>query len=168
MITDYLSSLSSLLRQVDADAVALAVTTLKNAHAVYVCGNGGSAAIASHFATDANVISLADNTPVMTRIANDYGYERVFAVQLAQVYRIEPGDALLALSVSGKSENVVNAVDYVNQARGATVAFTGEGGGRLARMVQVCVRVPSEEYELAEDVFAALCHLAARRMKEVR
>lgn len=138
---------------------------------VYFLGNGGSAATASHYANDLNfgtravgckafrTASLMDNNAVISCVSNDVGYDRVFTAQLDPLLR--SGDVLVALSVSGNSANIVQAVDLAN-ARGATsVGLTGVDGGALARQCHIHVHVPSEagEYGPVEDVFQMIDHM---------
>ena len=163
----YLADLVAIIAYLDRDEVELATSILAaTAGTIYAVGNGGCAAIASHLAADCpgKVVSLVDGVPNLTRVANDASYADVFAVQLAE-RGMETCDVLLAMSVSGESENVLRAVAYANECTAETVAFVGTGGGRLAALAQTAVMVSSGEYELVEDVFGALCHLAAREMK---
>ena len=170
----HLQRLESVFRQVDLDAVERAVQRLRIARdsgaTVYVAGNGGSAATATHMANDLGkatkrsgrpplrVMSLSDGTSWLTALANDEGYERVFAGQLENFAR--PGDLLVVISASGNSQNLVKAVELARERGVATVGLLGFDGGVLKGMVDECVWVPTEigEYELAEDVHAALCH----------
>ena len=166
MTNTYLAELADLLIGLDRIEVDIATTVLATVpRTIYAIGNGGCAAIASHFAADCpgKVVSLVDGVPNLTRIANDVSYADVFAVQLAE-RGMGPHDVLLALSVSGESENVLRAAVYANEYGAGTVAFVS-GACQLAALAQVAVMVPSGEYELVEDVFGALCHLAAREMK---
>ena len=174
IVAGHLRRLESVLRQVDLDAMERAIERLRVARdsgaTVYVAGNGGSAATATHMANDLGkttkrsgrpplrVMSLSDGTSWLTALANDEGYERVFAGQLENFAR--PGDVLVVISASGNSPNLVKAVELA-QIRGVTtVGLLGFDGGVLKGMVDDCVWVPTEigEYELAEDVHAALCH----------
>jgi D-sedoheptulose 7-phosphate isomerase len=117
-------------------------------------GNGGSAAMASHFACDLGkgtvqegkphfkVISLNDNVPLLTAYANDFGYETVFAEPLASL--AEPGDVAIAISSSGNSPNVLRAMDVARELGLTTIGITGFEGGRLKKKVDVCVIVPAD------------------------
>lgn len=170
----YLSFLAEILGQIDERSVAQFVETLIDARergaAIFFIGNGGSAATASHFANDVGIgsrswtrpfraMSLTDNVPVMTAIANDYGYEHVFKLQLQTL--MHPGDVVVAISASGNSPNVVNAVEWANENGATTVALTGFDGGRLRDAAQVGVHVPTMkgEYGAVEDVHMILDHL---------
>lgn len=118
---------------------------------IIVCGNGGSAATASHFACDlakwtirpgmrrVRAMALTDNIPVMTAFSNDQGYEDVFLEQLMTHYR--PGDLLFAISGSGNSPNVLHAVDWANGQGAPTVGITGFDGGKLNRVARIRLHV---------------------------
>ncbi len=137
---------------------------------IFFIGNGGSAATAAHFANDIGIgsqswskpfktVSLADNVPVLTALANDYGYENVFTLQLKT--QMSQGDVVVAISVSGNSPNVVSAIEYANANGAVTTALTGFDGGRLKGLTQISVHVPTEkgEYGPVEDVHMILDHL---------
>ena len=137
---------------------------------IFVCGNGGSAATASHFALDlakgsrldapgrrVRAIALTDSVPLLTAWGNDTAYSNVFREQLAAWYR--KGDCLVAISGSGNSPNVLRAVELVNSQGGTTCALTGYDGGKLAPMVAHSVIVPSDDLEKIEDCHLILCHL---------
>ena len=139
--------------------------------AIIICGNGGSAATASHFACDLSkwticedrprvrAIALTDNIPVMLAWANDTHYERVFVEQLMNVYRT--GDTLVAISGSGNSPNVLRAVEWANEQGINTISLTGFGGGQLAKITHAGVVVPSHFMPEVEDVHMAICHALA-------
>lgn len=147
--------------------------------ALYVCGNGGSAAISGTFVCDhsklvqtdtgltARVVSLADNMSMVTAIANDIGYDDIFLYQLRTL--AGPGDALLTISASGNSENVVRAAAWAGENEMPVVAFTGFDGGRLAELATVNLHVRADNYGVVEDVHQSLMHLLAQfiRMKHM-
>jgi D-sedoheptulose 7-phosphate isomerase len=150
---------------------------------VFVVGNGGSAATASHFACDLakgtrvpgtrpfRVVSLADSVPLLTAWANDTSYARVFAEQLEPLVR--PGDVVVAISASGNSPNVLAAAEVAREAGAITIALTGESGGRLRLLADVLVRVPADPIEQVEDAHLAVAHsvcvaLRARLQTETR
>jgi D-sedoheptulose 7-phosphate isomerase len=167
----YLTYVGELLARVDVGAVARFIDVLDNARTCgatsFFCGNGGSAATASHFQNDLTrwrtqpmrVVSLTDNTPVITALANDYGYQHVFTMQLEPMLRA--GDVVVAISASGNSPNVVAAIEFANSVGAVSVALTGFDGGRLGEIAQVHVHVPTEpgEFGPVEDVHMALDHL---------
>ena len=135
---------------------------------VFVLGNGGSAATASHFVCDLakgtrtdglpafRVVSLTDNVPLMTAWANDTSYDRVFAEQLSALVR--PGDVVVAISASGNSPNVLAATRVARQLGATTIALTGQGGGRLGRLAELTIRVPARSVEQVEDAHLAIAH----------
>lgn len=135
---------------------------------VFVLGNGGSAATASHLACDLakgtraggaptfKVLSLTDNVPLLTAWSNDDAYDCALAEQLASF--VQPYDLVLAISASGNSPNVLRAVERANQSGARTVGLTGRTGGRLAQLVDVDVRVPSDSIEQVEDAHVVVAH----------
>jgi D-sedoheptulose 7-phosphate isomerase len=170
----YLDYLTEILAAVDTDAIAAFAGELLDARErnarIFFIGNGGSAATASHFANDIAIgskswerpfraISLAENVAVMTAIANDDGYGEIFTQQLRAL--MSPGDALVAISVSGNSPNVVAAVEYALESGARVVGLTGFDGGRLRELAHVNVHVPTAvgEYGPAEDVHMVFDHL---------
>ncbi|MGI5836158.1 MAG: D-sedoheptulose-7-phosphate isomerase [Chloroflexota bacterium] len=143
---------------------------------VFILGNGGSAALASHMATDLaktsivpgvrriRAISLADNVSLITAWANDTSYEDVFAEQLTNL--LQSGDLVIAVSGSGNSSNVLRAVKAA-KARGArTVGFTGRPGGKLKNNVDISIVVPSRRIEQAEDAHLILDHVISVALRE--
>ena len=179
----YLQYLRTLLDAVDLDQLEAVVSVLRCARqrgaAVYIVGNGGSAATASHFATDlANlsrrlgkpplkVVSLVDNTARLTALANDTGYANVFSEQLEAL--AEPGDVLIAISASGNSPCLLRAAE-VSRARGlTTIGLLGFDGGALLELVDLAIHVRSLPgvYGPVEDVHVALAHMVAACLAEV-
>lgn len=138
---------------------------------IFVCGNGGSAATASHFVCDMvkgssygrprrfRILSLNDNLHTITAYSNDLSYECVFVEQLKNFAR--PGDVLMCLSGSGNSPNVLRAAEYANQAGLFTIGFTGRAGGRLGPLSQVEINVPEQHMGRIEDGHMAACHMIA-------
>jgi D-sedoheptulose 7-phosphate isomerase len=143
---------------------------------IIVCGNGGSAATASHFACDlakwtiadgrrrVRALAMTDNIPVMTAWSNDSAYERVFVEQLISLYR--PGDTLVAISGSGNSPNVLRTVEWANQQGAPTIGLSGFSGGKLASLAQLSLVVPNHCMPQVEDVHIALCHALAVSLGE--
>jgi D-sedoheptulose 7-phosphate isomerase len=171
----YLRDFSRLLAGVNVDAIARIVGLLRAARdgggTVYLAGNGGSAATASHWANDLGkatkcsgrgsirVMCLSDNTPWLTALANDEGYERVFAGQLENF--AGPGDVLIVISASGNSPNLVQAVALANERRLATIALLGFDGGVLKERVTQYLWLPTDRgaYGLVESGHAVLCDI---------
>jgi D-sedoheptulose 7-phosphate isomerase len=136
---------------------------------VYVFGNGGSASLASHFACDLGkgtaycnvgkrlrVLALTDNLATLTAWANDSSYEDVFSEQLKNF--IQPGDVVFAISGSGNSKNVLNALRLAREAGATTVGLSGFKGGEMKALCQICVIVPSDNMQIIEDVHLAMAH----------
>jgi D-sedoheptulose 7-phosphate isomerase len=170
----YLDYLKELFAKLDTDEIAAFIEVLLQARArgarIFFIGNGGSAATASHFANDIAIgtrswsrpfraISLTDNVPVLTAIGNDYGYAEIFTSQLKAL--MVRGDVVVAISASGNSPNIVQAVEYANQQGAITVGLSGFDGGSLKQFAQYCVHVPTDkgEYGPVEDIHLILDHL---------
>lgn len=136
---------------------------------IFVCGNGGSAATASHFANDLGkgaslgrskrfrVLSLTDNVPWMTALANDTDYSEIFVEQLKNFAR--PGDVLVVFSGSGNSPNIIKATRWANQNGLVTVGVTGRPGGELAREAQVAIFAESSHMGRIEEAHFLIQHL---------
>lgn len=171
----YLDYLGSCFQSIDSAAVEAFIRLLLAArmsgNTVFFIGNGGSAATASHFANDISIgtrtgddkpfraVSLTDNVAVMTALANDEGYDRMFVDQLR--VHLREGDSLVAISASGNSPNLIEAVDYA-RTRGATVVgLTGFDGGKLRERSDISLHVPTAkgEYGPVEDVHMIFDHL---------
>jgi len=169
----YLDEISHILQQLPQDQIAQIIHLLEQARwehrQIFLIGNGGSAATASHFANDLlkstvaegkprmKVIALTDNIPIMLAYANDCGYETIFAEQLDAL--ASPGDLLLAFSGSGRSPNVLRALDLARQRGLTSVGFTGRDGGAMPERCDVCLIVPCQPMEQIEDVHVVLAHL---------
>jgi D-sedoheptulose 7-phosphate isomerase len=178
----YLRDLERLMAGVDLDAVARIVGLLRAARdeggTIYIAGNGGSAATASHWANDLGkpttsagpgcprVICLSDNMPRLTALANDEGYERVFAGQLESV--AGPGDALIVISASGNSPNLVQAVQLADERGLTTIALLGFDGGVLKGRVREYLWLPTEKgaYGLVESGHSVLCDILTTCLME--
>ena len=150
---------------------------LRTRRRIYVCGNGGSAANASHFAGDTAktlrdgkgntllISCLSDNQACMMAIANDIEYSEIFRHQLEGV--IEKRDILVAISGSGNSPNILRAVDYANTVGALTVGLCGFNGGRLKETAKLPLHVKSNNMEVVEDVHLSILHYVKRYvMKE--
>jgi len=135
---------------------------------IYLFGNGGSAALASHFACDLGkgasngsskrfqVLAFTDNVPLMTAWANDARYEDIFAEQLINFVR--PDDITFAISGSGKSPNVLKALKVAREAGAFTIGLTGFQGGDMKDLCDLCLTVPSENMQIIEDLHLSVTH----------
>lgn len=156
-------------------AAELIVASLKQGGKLLICGNGGSAADAQHYATELvarlykrerpamAAIALTTDTSALTALANDYGFEKVFSRQVEALGR--PGDVLLGLSTSGNSANVLAAMAEAKQRQMKTVVFTGEGG-KMAKQADVAVSVASANTMRIQEVHLALGHILCRLIEE--
>jgi D-sedoheptulose 7-phosphate isomerase len=178
-IASYFARVSAALHRLDVAALDTAVDMLLTAHArggtVFICGNGGSAATASHMAADLakgapvgrvtglRAFALTDNVPTLTAWANDTDYAEVFGEQVRNLVR--PGDVLIAISASGNSPNVLRAVEQAHLQGAATIGLCGFGGGRLAQLANHVVLVDSMEYGPVEDVHLILNHAIAEAVR---
>lgn len=172
-IKDYIDLEIDTLNKLDIDAVNdalnLLLETAKNHKHIYVFGNGGSSATASHFVNDfGKGVSeyvedkfrfqcLSDNVPTVMAVANDIGFEEIFRFQLKGV--IEPGDIVIAISSSGNSKNVINAVEYAREQGNKIIGLTGCGGGKLKELSDINLHAPINSIQVAEDIHMIYDHL---------
>jgi D-sedoheptulose 7-phosphate isomerase len=179
---DYLGQLARAGASIDHGKLAQAGEILNQAFQrgawLYVCGNGGSAAIANHLLCDfakgiqtdteilPRVISLSANLELITAIANDIAFEDCFVYQLRTAAR--PGDVLLTISSSGDSENVVRAMQWANANDLQTISLSGFDGGRTARAAQVNVHVAGENYGVVEDTHQSVMHIFSQYLRQAR
>jgi D-sedoheptulose 7-phosphate isomerase len=170
----YLNYLQSVLQRINTAEVGNFIQILLKARergsTIFFMGNGGSAATASHFANDLAIgtnaydkpfraLSLTDNVALITAVGNDFGYEEIFVRQLRVLGK--SGDVLVGISASGNSPNLVVALEYANAAAIATVAITAFDGGKMKRIANHGIHVPTgpKEYGPAEDAHMVLDHL---------
>ncbi|NDH48986.1 MAG: SIS domain-containing protein [Proteobacteria bacterium] len=157
------------------DAYTQIKNTITNGARVFVCGNGGSSAIASHWATDfskgvwhnsgwerpSRVIALGQNTAFSTAAANDYGYEYVFETEL-KVQCAMRDDLLICISSSGNSDNIIKAIEYCNSILMPTLSLTGFSGGKARGLSDINIHVNDSNYGRVEDthhiIMHSLCH----------
>ena len=172
---DYRNRLNNILNQVSIDdleeVVSIIINTFKRNKTVYVCGNGGSAATASHIQSDFSYFvrkftnfrpklrALTDNVPMLTAVGNDSSFNDIFVEQLKGHF--VDGDAIICISASGYSENVIKAAQYANEHGGTSIAFTGFSGGKLKEVCAVSLHTPnaSGDYGPIEDVHMIYDHL---------
>jgi len=174
IIEQYLSTVSGLVSGLPRAQIAEFAETIYQAYLrgrmIFCCGNGGSAACASHFIEDVakgldygpgrpryRALALTDSVPLITAWANDSDYSRVFAEQLRNF--VEPGDVVIGISASGNSANVLEALKLANEAGATTLALGGYDGGKMKDIAQRIIIVPSHNMQHVEDVHLVLCHL---------
>jgi D-sedoheptulose 7-phosphate isomerase len=171
----YISSLIRVLNKIDDDQISPIISVLDGAlerqARIFVIGNGGSAATASHICSDLgiglkrrglanfDIWSLVDNIPVSTALSNDLSYEEVFSAQLTGL--LKASDILIALSASGNSPNILRAVELANQIGATVIGCTGFDGGMLLKLSDVAfhVETPTGAYGIVEDAHMVLNHI---------
>lgn len=178
-VPQYIGSLRSVLEDLSCQDVLRLQDVLfeawRTGRTIFIAGNGGSAATASHFANDLNkganvtdqprfrAMALSDNVPLMTAWANDTSYDRIFLEQMANFLR--PGDVFMAISGSGNSPNIIAALQWAREAGAITIGITGGTGGRLRALTHHCVVVPSASMEQIEDVHLIVAHALCRSLR---
>ena len=170
---EYKAQLLKAIEKIDLDRVEQAVAWFREARAaarqIFVFGNGGSAATASHFVCDMvkgasfnrpkrfRIMALTDSLPTITAYSNDLSYEKVFVEQLKNF--ANPGDLVMGISGSGDSPNVLRAIEYANSIGCKTMALSGRDGGKLGPMAQLNITVPERHMGRIEDGHMILCHM---------
>lgn len=159
-----------------ATLIDILAAALKDRRHVFICGNGGSAATASHFAAGLGkegssgrhhkfrVLSLTDNVPWITSVANDCAYAAIFVEQLENF--AQPGDVLIAFSGSGNSANIIRAIEWANENGLLSVGITGCNGGRLGELVHHAVCVESAHMGHVEEAHFLIQHLVSYYFEE--
>lgn len=176
----YVGELHEVLRQLPFAEINTAIDLMHETRMMgkktFIMGNGGSASTASHFVCDLGkntrvesfpsfrVIGLSDNMALLSAYANDDGYETVFARQLDGM--VERGDLVIAISTSGNSSNVLQAVAYAADVGAVTVGLTGFDGGQLSEMVDLDIHIPSDTIEQVEDLHLMVEHLICKALRE--
>ena len=157
------------------DIVEVTASALDKGRKLLLAGNGGSAADAQHLAGEmlsrlyydrapAAAIALTTDTSVLTAIGNDYGYERLFERQILGLGC--PGDVFFAISTSGRSPNILRAIDAARQRRIVTVGFTGRTGGEMASRCDICLHAPSDSTPLIQQVHITAGHIICGLVEE--
>jgi len=178
----YAEEMSRAAKTIEPGAFDRAAAILLEAYTggarMFSCGNGGSASIANHaqcdhvknvrLATDLTprVLSLSTNVELLTAIANDMGYENVFVHQLQSQSR--PGDVLMAVSSSGRSANIVRALEWARDHGLRTIAITGFDGGAARTVAEVSIHVECTNYGVVEDLHQAIMHVLAQYIRHSR
>lgn len=169
----YFEELQQVLAAVPHEAINqiadILIEAYESRRVVYLFGNGGSASLASHFACDLGkgtaycnggkrfrALALTDNLATLTAWANDSDYEDVFSEQLLNF--VQPSDVAFAISGSGNSKNVLNALHAAREARAITLGISGFAGGQMKALCDICVVVPSNNMQIIEDLHLAMTH----------
>jgi len=177
---EYFSQIGQAAASVDRDQLRRAAGILTNVYKqggmVYSCGNGGSAAIANHLVCDhcklvrsdtdlqSRIYSLSSTIEIITAIGNDYSYDEIFLYQLRALAK--PGDALISISSSGNSENIVRAVSWAVENKIPVIALTGFSGGRSSELADVNLHVSADNYGVIEDIHQSIMHLLAQFIRQ--
>ncbi len=180
-VSRYFSGLEQMLRAISLAHLERVLRLLEEAYLngrrIFIMGNGGSAATASHFALDLakntivpgaprlKAISLTDHVPLITAWSNDTAYEHIFEEQLANL--VEPGDVVIAISASGNSLNLINALRLAEVSRAFTIGLLGAKGGKIKDMVDAYMLAPGQNIEQEEDAHMIVAHVITRHMREV-
>lgn len=177
---DYINELNAyrereiaVLNSLDLNSVNQVMNVLEDARLhgkrIFICGNGGSAATASHYCCDFNkgvsenqndkynFECLNDNVPTLMAVANDIGYEEVFRFPLKN--KMKSGEILIGISGSGNSKNVVNAMEYAKSIGGTTIAIVGYSGGKMKEMADYSIHVNINDMQISEDIHMMLDHM---------
>jgi D-sedoheptulose 7-phosphate isomerase len=180
LLEQYLNGLRYCLDEMAAQDINEIASIIYDAYCkgrqVFIMGNGGSAATASHFANDlrkgstvegkprVQATSITDNIALITAIANDEDYSSIFTGQLLD--QLKPGDVVIAISSSGNSPNILKAIEYAGRVGAVTIGFAGFGGGRLKELTHKCIILSSHDYGQVEDAHLSLAHIVSYMVKE--
>lgn len=179
-MTPYEDELTNAIRAIDAGemdkAVSLLLDAYKEDRQIFIFGNGGSATTANHFVCDFGknaiqgekrrfrILSLSDNVAKITALGNDIAYAEVFREQMKNLMR--PGDVAIAISASGTSPNVVNALEYARRIGGKVIALSGFSGGKIAAMADAALVTDMKSYERIEDLHLIILHMIVCYFKD--
>jgi D-sedoheptulose 7-phosphate isomerase len=182
-ISAYLTEAKGIIESLDIGEINCFLNVLMEAREagkqIFVMGNGGSAATASHFCNDFNkglsygidnqkrfkFICLNDNISTVMAYANDVGYDNIFVEQLKNFFN--SGDVVIGISGSGNSPNVLKAVEYANSSDGITVGLSGYNGGKLKQIVKYSVHVNVDDMQIVEDLHMMMDHLAMKVIRRI-
>ena len=180
IIKEYLNGLRCCLDEISAQEVeniaGVILEAWRKGRQVFIVGNGGSAATASHFACDLQkgaavagksrirAISLTDNLALITALANDIDFSSIFQEQLVGL--LEEGDVVIGISASGNSPDIIKAIEYAQGKGAITIGFAGSGGGKLKECAHQCIVLSSNDYGQVEDVHLSLAHIISYLVKE--
>lgn len=172
-LRDYLDLEIEMIQALDLDMINKVMNILESARMedkhIFICGNGGSAATASHYCGDFNkgvseqlekkynFECLSDNIPTMMAVANDISYDEIFRFPLRN--KMKPGDILIGISGSGNSHNVINAMEYAKSIGGTTIAIVGYSGGHMKEIADYSIHVNIDNMQISEDIHMILDHM---------
>lgn len=172
-LEEYLDREVKAIRNMDIQSINTVMNVLEEAKItgkrIFICGNGGSAATASHFCGDFNkgvsegqeikydFECLNDNVPTMMAVSNDIGYEEIFRFPLRN--KMKKGDVFIGISGSGNSKNVVNAMEYAKEIGGITIGIVGYDGGKIKEIADYSIHVDINDMQISEDVHMIMDHL---------
>jgi D-sedoheptulose 7-phosphate isomerase len=178
-IREYILQVRGTIEKISDDCVDQAISALYTAWSdgkqVFILGNGGSASTASHMANDLckatavvgkqrmRAIALTDCVSLITAWANDVSFDSIFKEQLENL--LNSGDVVMAISASGNSPNVLRALEYAAEKKAITIGWTGESGGTLKHMVDICLQAPSDDVGIIESVHVLLDHLVSNELR---
>lgn len=170
IIQAHLAAATSLMQREKElrQAADMMIDCLERNGKILICGNGGSAADAQHFAAELTgrfvrerkalaAVALSTDTSALTAIANDYGFQEVFSRQVKALGR--PGDVLVSISTSGDSANILGATNTAHEIGCKTIALTGRSGGKLAELAQLAIRVPGSETARVQELHILTLHI---------
>jgi D-sedoheptulose 7-phosphate isomerase len=181
LIKNYLNNLTKTINALNTSEIETFINVVQHAkecgNTIFIMGNGGSAATASHIVCDLNkgsslntdkrfkVICLNDNVPTMMAWANDNGYDEIFVEQLKNF--LNPNDVVIGISGSGNSKNVLKAIEYANSKGAVTIGWTGYDGGILKRISKYSINANINNMQISEDIHMILDHLIMSVLCEV-
>jgi D-sedoheptulose 7-phosphate isomerase len=176
-VIDLQQTLDLLPMQAINDVIQVLHTARIKKQQLFVFGNGGSASTASHIVCDLakntrvggvppiRILDMIDNSAVFSAYANDEGYENVFAQHLRNF--AQPGDVVIGISTSGKSPNVLRAIDQANKLGAITIGFTGFDGGQLQGLASMNIHIESDNIEQVEDIHLILGHIITVNLRNM-
>ena len=182
LVQDYTKGLTQCLEELSRQSLSIegvadiVFDAHKKGKQIFIMGNGGSAATASHFARDLKIgaavegksrlraTSLTDNMALITALANDVDYSSIFEQQL--IGQLDEGDVVIGISASGDSSNVLKAIEFAEKNGAVTIGFIGFGGGKLKELVHKSIVLSSKDYGQVEDIHLSLAHIVSYLVKE--
>lgn len=179
IINNYIKTVNEACKKINYCEITniynILVKTIDIGGKIFICGNGGSAAIASHFATDLNkacstskktipAICLADNVSTLTATSNDYSYDDVFEYQLK--YILKENDILITISTKGNSNNLIKAAECAKSNGNTVISLVGFDGGKLKILSDYSFHVPINNMQISEDLHMLFCHIVSIMIKE--